>query len=578
MGRSKRVMEKRLYWLILALLASATAFSQALQHAEILSRPTDKSVTALCFFQQNAEVCAQYGTASGQLNQQTAWKTVAAGEPAEIVLENLQPNTRYFYQICHRTPGAATFSARPERTFHTQRPPGAAFSFVVQADPHLDERSDTALYRRCLENQLADKPDFLVDLGDIFMSDKMKNAQNRITRDTVQYRVRYMRRYYETAAHSVPLFMALGNHEGEAGWTLNQTAENVAIYDVLERKRYFRNPVPDGFYTGDESVQPFVGQRENYYAWHWGDALFIVLDPYWYTPTKPDSLNGWRWTLGKTQYDWLKKTLETSPAAFKFVFAHQLIGGDPLGRGGIEFADKYEWGGKNLNGSEGWAANRPGWYKPIKDLLTENRVTTFFHGHDHFFAKQDKDCLVYQLCPQPSLPNFTGVNQAKDYGYFAGQILPNAGHLRVSVGPDGVKTEYVRAYLPQNETPTRKNRDVSATYFIGQKNCYDSLSTSSPVLWNSNYSDELIYPNPSSGEVNIAFALAHAERLTLSIVDEHGRLVRRLLSGTPIPAGDFQIVWDGKGNGGETLPNGVYFWNIVGANGGAKSGKLILQN
>lgn len=570
-------MKKRLYSVYLALLAAATAFSQTLQHAEILSRPTDKSVTALCFFQQNAEVCAQYGTVSGQLNQQTPWKNVPGGAGAEIVLENLQANTRYFYRICHRTPGTANFTTRPERNFHTQRPAGTAFTFVIQADPHLDERSDTALYRRCLDNQLADRPDFMVDLGDIFMSDKLKNTQNRITRDTVLYRVKYMRRYYESVNHSVPLFMVLGNHEGEAGWTLNQTAENVAVYDALERKKYFRNPVPNAFYTGDAAVHPFVGQRESYYAWHWGDALFVVLDPYWYTTTKPDSLNGWRWTLGKVQYDWLRNTLETSKASFKFVFCHQLVGGDPLGRGGIEFADKYEWGGKNLNGSEGWAANRPGWYKPVKDLLTENRVTTFFHGHDHFFAKQDKDCLVYQLCPQPSLPNFTNVSQAKDYGYFAGQILPNAGHLRVTVSPDGVKTEYVRAYLPQNETPTRKNRDVSATYFIGKQNCYDSLTTSSPVLWNSNYSDELIYPNPSAGEVHITFSMAQAERLTFSIFDEKGQLVRHLLSNSPVPAGDFQIVWDGRGNGGAALPGGVYFWNIVGENGGTKAGKVVLM-
>ncbi|MBK9378272.1 MAG: hypothetical protein IPM86_08535 [Saprospiraceae bacterium] len=117
-------------------------------------------------------------------------------------------------------------------------------------------------------------------------------------------------------------------------------------------------------------------------------------------------------------------TLETSDARFKFVFCHQLVGGDPLGRGGIEYADKYEWGGKNLDGTTGWSSNRPGWYKPIKELLAENKVTIFFHGHDHFFAKQDKDCLIYQLVPQPSLPNFNGPNQAAEYGYFQGKYCP----------------------------------------------------------------------------------------------------------------------------------------------------------
>ena len=48
-----------------------------------------------------------------------------------------------------------------------------------------------------------------------------------------------------------------------------------------------------------------VGIRENYYAWEWGDALFVVIDPYMYTKTKPE----WGWSLGLEQYNWLKKTL-----------------------------------------------------------------------------------------------------------------------------------------------------------------------------------------------------------------------------------------------------------------------------
>jgi phosphodiesterase/alkaline phosphatase D-like protein len=86
-----------------------------------------------------------------------------------------------------------------------------------------------------------------------------------------------------------------------------------------------------------------------YYCVGVGDALFVVLDPYWYTKPKPDSLTGWRWTLGKEQYDWLKSTLEQSTSTFKFVFMHQLVGGDKDGRGGTEYADKYEWGGNNLD-------------------------------------------------------------------------------------------------------------------------------------------------------------------------------------------------------------------------------------
>lgn len=104
----------------------------------------------------------------------------------------------------------------------------------------------------------------------------------------------------------------------------------------------------------------------------------------------------------------------------------------------MEVANLYEWGGNNLDGTPGFTSKRPGWYKPIKDLLKEHRVNIFFHGHDHFFGKQEKDCLFYQECPQPSHPNFSSVNYADDYGYFEGQIQANSGHIRVGVSPEGV--------------------------------------------------------------------------------------------------------------------------------------------
>ena len=553
------------------------SYAQVLRHKEILGRPTDNSITVQVFFDDPAEVCIQYGTTSGNYTDQTAWQTFTAEQPSEVIITGLGQDTKYFYRICYRRPGTTPYTARPEYSFHTARPKGKSFSFIVQADPHMDEQSDTAVYRRCLRNQLEDAPDFMIDLGDFLMTDKLRTPSKVIPKDTITYRCHLLRSFYETSCHSVPLFIALGNHEGESGWNLNGTPNNIAVWGTNERKKYFTNPTVNNFYSGDTTNYPFVGQREAYYSWQWGDALFIVIDPYWYTKPKPDSLNGWRWTLGKVQYDWLKSTLENSDSKFKFLFSHQLIGGDPDGRGGVEFANRYEWGGENLNGTNGFAANRPGWYKPIKDLLEENRVTTFFHGHDHFFGKQQKSCLVYQETPQPSHPNFTSANYAKVYGYIQGQILPNSGYIRVTVGPDGVKTEYVRVYLPANETATRHNKDVSATYFIGAKNCYDSLSTGVPMLWNSNYADELIYPNPFEKETKIEFSVSNPERIDLCILDNKGRKVRQLLIGDEVQKGKFQIIWDGKDGLGNELPNGVYYYVLRGEKNDERKGKIILN-
>lgn len=550
--------------------------AQILQHSELLGRPTDSCITVQLIFSDSSEVRVQYGTVSGVYPFQTPWQIFADSVPAEIVINGLQPNTKYFYRVRYRQPGGTVVANRPEFSFHTQRTTGSAFTFVVQADPHLDASSDTALYRLCLQNQKDDNPDFMIDLGDFLMTDKLKNTStNTIPYDTIPYRCNLLRSFYETECNSVPLFIANGNHEGESGWNLDGSPNNIAVWSSNERKKYFLNPYPDNFYTGDTTNNQYIGERGNYYEWKWGDAQFFVLDPYWYTNPKPDSLHGWRWTLGQTQYNWLKTNLENSTATFKFVFAHHLIGGDPQGRGGIEYADFYEWGGNNIDTTPGFATNRPGWYKPIKDLLTENRVNIFFHGHDHFFGEQQKECMVYQETPQPSLPNFNYPQQAAQYGYLQGLIVANSGHLRVTVDSSGTMVEYVRVYLPADTDATHHNKDVAATYFIGSVNCYDSTATGTPIIWNSNYADQLVFPNPFSNETKIQFSLNESEKIYLDVYSDDGRLVRRLIAGNKISSGKFTVVWDGRNGYGNDLPNGIYYYSLLGEKTKG-SGKIIL--
>ena len=579
-------MRNKIYLILLLICVNLISNSQTISRNEVLGKPKDTGISVKMFFSTPAEMAVKFGTISGNLSGQTAWQTFAANDPAEITINGLQPDTKYYYSVIYRNPGDTSFNTLAEHYFHTQRQLGSTFSFVVQADPHMDASTNVPLYQRCLQNQLEDNPDFMIDLGDFLMTDKLKNlTTNAIPHDTISYRCNLLRSNYETVCHSMPLFNVLGNHEGEAGWNLNGTANNIAVWNAQERIKYFLNPSPDGFYTGDTTMQNYIGpnnsaaHRNAYYAWTWGDALFIVIDPYWYTNPKPNTTanTGWNWSLGITQYNWLRTTLENSNAKFKFIFSHQIVGGDPEGRGGIEFADKYEWGGLNYDGvTSGFASYRPGWYKPIKDLLTDNHVNIFFHGHDHLFVKQDKDCLVYQETPQPSLPNFNYPTQAADYGYIAGQIVGNSGHLRVTVSATQIQVDYVRAYLPANENATRHNKDVSATYTIGLTNCY-TLSANSPVIWNADYADEIVYPNPLTTASKIEFSLNTAEHISIIIYNELGKLVNILVSDTYVNEGKFQVIWDGKDNSGADVSNGIYIYKIIGENGAVSTGKIVVK-
>jgi hypothetical protein len=448
---------------------AATSFTGTI----VLGSPTASIIKANIFSaDQSGTVLLKYGTVSGVYDNQTASISLVAGKPVILAMDSLAAGSRYYYRLYYQSSSGNGYSQSDEYSFQTARSVGSTFSFTIQADSHLDENSDPDMYRRTLANVLADKPDFHVDLGDTFMCEKHSAAltatvQSAPDQATVDARYAYERSFFGLTSHSVPLFLVNGNHEGELGWLRGATAMNLAIWTTLARQQYYLNPVPDSFYSGDSTEEAFVVKRASWYAWNWGDALFIVLDPFWNSMISA-SKDPWAMTLGKTQYDWLQHTLAASTAKFKFVFIHNMVGGlDGQMRGGIEAAPYYEWGGKNADGTDGFALNRPGWSMPIHQLLVRYGVNAVFHGHDHIYAKQDLDGVVYQEVPQPSsLNSQSGSILATQYHYAAGKILSSSGHIRVTVTPASAKTEYVRAWLPKNETATRKNGQVDDTWSV----------------------------------------------------------------------------------------------------------------
>ncbi len=436
---------------------------------EMLGRPTDHSVTLNACSLLPLEACVEFGTEPGIYDAGTPLSYYPGGTPIEIVLDELTPDTRYYYRMKYRPQGQSSFRTGTERTFHTQRAAGAAFTFTVQSDSHITPsmfqppgESSCALYRQTLRNALGDQPDFHIDLGDTFFCG---SKGGRDVLDFIEATERHLlqRPFLDLVCHSAPFFFAIGNHEDEVGWGLDGTPDNVSIWATNARKRIYPLPAPDDFYTGNTQDVDFVGLREDYYAWQWGDALFVILDPFWYTMTQPheeeDGARGsgdnWDWTLGRDQYNWFVATLENSSAKYKFVFSHHVTGGvTTYGRGGVEAAShalgglgSFEWGGEDVSGDYTFDAYRPGWGNPIHKVMSENEVSIFFHGHDHVFVKQDLDGIVYQECPQPSDPAYSE-GMYVDGLYLSGDKVNNSGHLRVQVGPEDVKVDYIRAYLP----------------------------------------------------------------------------------------------------------------------------------
>jgi len=442
----------------------------------VLGAPTTNSIKArIMSTVLSGTAYLAYGNTSGNYSGQTAAVTLTVGNPVELEMTGLNTDSRHYYRLYFRAENSTGYSASSEHSFHTARVAGSTFSFTIQADSHLDENSDLDLYRRTLGNALADAPDFHIDLGDTFMCEKHSDPLTALVqmapdRSTVFARYLYEQGNFGLLAHSAPLFLVNGNHEGEAGWLNSGGAENIANWTTLARQKYFANPLPDSFYGGDAVEEPFVGKRASWYSWQWGDALFVVLDPFWNSKTSA-SRDPWALTLGERQYRWLESTLGASQAKYKFVFIHNLVGGlDGQMRGGIEAAPYFEWGGRSLDGTNLFGQQRPGWNLPIHQLLVRYGVTAVFHGHDHLYAKQDLDGVVYQEVPQPSARNFSsGRGLAADYHYASGTILSSAGHLRVTVAPEQVKVQYVRAWLPANETAQRQNAQIDDVWTIAAR-------------------------------------------------------------------------------------------------------------
>lgn len=428
----------------------------------VLGSPTASGVTLSLLPKTAVEVYLEAGTSPGQTSVKSEITRGPGGAPLVATIAGLPEDATIYYRVRLRPPGATDFSTSKERTFHTARKAGATFTFTVQADSHRDENSNLDIYRRALDNVRADAPDFHVDLGDTFMTEKFAKTEAEVVDRYIEERS-----YFGRTTDTVPLFLVNGNHEGEVGWVFDGATDNLAVWATKARLRYFVAPTLGGLYTGDDATNPLVGRRVGYYAFTWGDALFVALDPFWYTETKPrKGGEGWGFTLGDAQYRWLQRTLETSTAKYKVVFAHHLVGGLDDARGGVEGADLWEWGGKGASGADEFATRRPGWAKPIHRLLVDTKASAFFHGHDHLYCKQDKDGIVYQEVPQPSHPGGNAAVTAAAGGYVSGTILPSSGHLRVKVAPDKMTVEYVRAVLPTAETPTLKNGSVADSYTI----------------------------------------------------------------------------------------------------------------
>lgn len=441
----------------------------------LLGNPTDRSVEMALHLKSDAEASIEYWPVGGGTKQRTPGTSVTAGTPAHLKIAGLKPNTAYAYRVRLKRDGQSEPTDSPEYRIQTQRPAGNGFMFMVQGDSHPERVTKMhvpSLYEKTLLTAASQKPDFFIMLGDDFSVDTLRER----TKQTVEGVYTKQVPYLGLVAHSAPLFLVNGNHEQAAKVNLDGTPDSLGALVQNARNRNFVQPAPDQFYSGNSESVEHIGLLRNYFAWTWGDALFVTIDPYWHSNAAVDNSAGkgpgqeagggkkgrnlWDITLGDAQYKWLTKTLTESKAKFKFVFAHHVHG---TGRGGIEQAPFYEWGGQDRDGTDKFKRMRPGWDLPIHQLFVKSGVNIFFQGHDHIFCKQELDGVIYQTCPCPADPTNSLINGD---AYRTGDKVPGAGLVRVSVSPTQAKVDYIRAFEPVAEGDGHKHGEVAYSYTV----------------------------------------------------------------------------------------------------------------
>jgi photosystem II stability/assembly factor-like uncharacterized protein len=150
-------------------------------------------------------------------------------------------------------------------------------------------------------------------------------------------------------------------------------------------------------------------------------------------------------------------------------------------------------------------------------------------------------------------------------------IFPGTALFNMSAASFGASSDSVRAWAVTLDFPSFVSAGQILTYVsrIGFVTSVEEQS-SLPIA----YSLGQNYPNPFNPETRIRYQLAKPDRVALKIYNMLGQEVRTLVNEFK-SAGSFDVLWDGKDNSGQRMPNGVYLYRIE-TDGLVQSKKMLL--
>ena len=306
----------------------------------------------------------------------------------------------------------------------TQREPGESFSVALIADPHIG--ADLDYYNQGIPEVLQEvgaqikncRPDFIINLGDMLdfheYGFEPPPSESALRAAYLNYRS-----LLGDAIGQASHYQVIGNWDGENGWF---TQLEIAA-SRGQRHLYMPGPSSDTYPEGGST-------EGGYYAFTWGDALFIVLNVQSYITAMlslgssdggPDD-----WTLGEEQLAWLETTLESASSKWRFICIHHTVGG----AGGTE--------SNSIYGRGGGLAAQVGEQAIVHQLMIDYDVDVFFYGHDHVFTDRVVDDIHYTL---PGSAGAPWLFTESETGY--DQYWAVSGWAKVDVSPNSVHVQFI---------------------------------------------------------------------------------------------------------------------------------------
>ena len=255
----------------------------------------------------------------------------------EVVLNNLEPNSRYYYNIKIYSDNGG-YNEEFSSSFTTQSSIIYNYAFAVMGD----SRPVTGFimpkeFNEIIKNVAKANVNFAIITGDMVQLSDIE----KITIDRVNEAWKNFTDAVSPVSSKIPVYLTVGNHDEPANTIALQRFRDIWTF-----------PHNGGGKTGwyDELT----------YWFSYANSLFIVVN------SEEPGFNG---SMSPEQYLWLQKILSYDNYDHKFVFTHNPIAGSTRG--------------VNSRSNE------------LHSLFMEKNVSAIFTGHDHVYCKYKKNGLYY---------------------------------------------------------------------------------------------------------------------------------------------------------------------------------------